>query len=63
MTARVLLVTGLLLLGFDAADITITGVSVLATVIMLIALWLAGGFTRDFWILDEDATDARRAKR
>ncbi|WP_242086035.1 hypothetical protein [Microbacterium lacticum] len=60
---RFLIAAGLLLLGFDAADFTITGVSVLATVIMLIALWLAGGFTRDFWILDEDATDARRSER
>lgn len=60
---RLLIAAGLLLLGFDAADFTITGVSVLATVIMLIALWLAGGFTRDFWILDEDATDARRSER
>ncbi len=60
---RLLIVTALLLLAFDSADFTITGVSVLAVVLLLIALWLAGGFTRDFWILDEDATDARRAER
>ncbi len=59
---RLLIVAALLLLAFDSADFTITGISVLAVVLLLIALWLAGGFTRSFWILDEDA-DARRSER
>lgn len=60
---RLLIVAALMLLAFDSADFTITGVSVLAVVLLLIALWLAGGFTRSFWILDEDAREAQGAER
>lgn len=47
---KALTMTGLLLLGYDAADLIITGIAVLAVAILLIAFWLAGGFTPAFWI-------------
>lgn len=54
-----LTILGFLILGFDAADLTITGVAVLAVVILMIAFWLAGGFTRAFWVAD-DPTEPQR---
>jgi|GEM_PF-2863088 len=57
MTARLLLLlVGLLLLGFDVARLTITGVAVLGVLLMVIAFWLYGGLTRRFWFADDEAS-------
>ena len=53
MTARVLIVIGLLIIAFDCADFTVTGVSVLGAVHIGAGAYLAGVFTREFWIEDE----------
>lgn len=58
MTALALVFAGLLLLGFDVADFTVTGLSVLAAVLIAIGLWLGGAFSRAAWIAD-DETSAR----
>jgi hypothetical protein len=58
MTARVLLLCGLVLLAFDVARLNITGVALLGIVLMTISAFLAGVFTREFWIAD-DETSAR----
>lgn len=43
---------GLLLLAFDVARLQVTGVAVLGAGFLLVAFWLFGGFTREFWIDD-----------
>lgn len=73
MTALVLLVTGLLLLGFDAADFTITGISILALLLIALGLWVGGAFDRSQWVADDETSarldavdrdiDARRSGR
>ena len=60
MTALVLVVAGVLLLGFDAADFTVTGLSVLAALLIGLGLWVGGAFTRAAWVCD-DETSARCA--
>ena len=66
---RLLTVAGFLTLGFDAADFTITGLSVAAVLVLLIAAWLGGVFTEEFWIADAelsrelDATDLDLKRR
>ena len=52
---KALTILGFLILGFDAADLTITGIAVLALVILLVAAWLGGVFTADFWIAPDSA--------
>lgn len=58
MTAVVLVLAGFLLLGFDAADFSITGLSLLAAFLIGLGLWLGGAFRRSTWIAD-DETSAR----
>ena len=58
MTARILIVLGLLLLGFDCADFTVTGITILAIVFFLLAAYFAGAFTREFWFDDEEPLTA-----
>ncbi|MFF2632002.1 hypothetical protein ACFVR6_03875 [Microbacterium sp. NPDC058021] len=53
MTARVLAVLGLLLLGFDCADFEVTGVAVLGAVFLAAAAYLFGVFTHEFWFEDD----------
>ena len=50
---KALLVAGLLLIGFDVARLTMTGVAVLGVLFIAIVMWAAGVFTRAFWIEDE----------
>jgi hypothetical protein len=50
VTARFLIVAGLLLLGFDAADVQVTGLAVLAAVIIGAGLITDGVLTREYWI-------------
>ncbi|WHE35181.1 hypothetical protein [Microbacterium sp. BDGP8] len=54
MTARVLLLCGLILLAFDVARPNITGVALLGIVLMTISAFLSGVFTRDFWVADDE---------
>ena len=49
---RVLLIVGLILIGFDVARLNMTGVAMLGVVFLILAAFLAGVFTRDFWISD-----------
>lgn len=58
MTARVLLLAGLVLCGFDVAQLRITGIFLLGVVFLVIAFWLFGGFTAAFWVADAE-TSAR----
>ncbi|MFT4051586.1 MAG: hypothetical protein QM677_04955 [Microbacterium sp.] len=51
-----IVLAGLVLLGFDAADFTITGPSVLATLFIVIGLWLGGVFTVDAWVCDDETS-------
>lgn len=59
MTALVLVILGFLLLGFDGADFTITGLSLLAAILIGIGLWLGGAFSADAWFVTLDADDER----
>lgn len=58
MTAVAMVIAGLLMLGFDAADFTITGLSLLGALLIAIGLWVGGAFTRAAWIADAE-TSAR----
>ena len=56
MTAVAMVVAGLLMLGFDAADFTITGLSLLGALLIALGLWVGGAFTRAAWIADAETS-------
>ena len=55
---RFLFWAGWVLLVFDVADFSVSGLMVLTVVCWLVAAWLSGLFTRGAWIAD-DATSER----
>jgi len=53
MSTRVIFLAGLALFGFDVARLNMTGVAVAGVVLMVIAFYIWGAFTRSFWIDDD----------
>ena len=53
MTALALFIAGLILFAFDVARLNMTGIALAGVVLMAIAYWLWGAFTRGFWITDD----------
>lgn len=58
MTALILVLMGVFLLGCDAADFSFSGLGLLGVLVFLSGLWVAGVFNRAVWIAD-DETSAR----
>lgn len=75
MIAVVLVVAGLIILGIDAADFTITGVALVGVAFIACGLWVGGAFSARAWFapasheerlsrLDEmDGLGTRRAEQ
>ena len=61
MIAVVLVLAGLSVLAFDAADFSFSGLSILALILIVVGLWVGGAFERSKWIADEpdDAPPSR----
>lgn len=57
MTRRIILFAALLLIGFDIARLTITGVFLAGVVLMLVAGYLYGATTAAFWIADDELSE------
>lgn len=51
-------ITGLAFFTFDLARWDITGLAVAGVALIVVWLWLIGGFEREFWVADDpyDAT-------
>lgn len=61
MTAAILVLLGVFLLGCDAADFSFSGLGLLAVLIVLAGLWVGGWLDRRVWFADEE-TAARCAE-
>lgn len=53
MSAWIIFLAGLALFGFDVARLTMSGLAVAGVVLMVVAFYMWGAFTRDFWFADD----------
>lgn len=61
MIALLFVAAGIGVLAADAADFSISGLSILAVLLLTVGLWVGGAFDRSQWVTDEpdDAPPSR----